>query len=100
MTRSPGQETTKTFFIPKNDKNGHISAKEFRPISLTPFLPKTLEKLVDKFLKTGALVKHPLAPSQYAYRPGRSTETPLHHLVGSVEKQLETKNMLLGFLGY
>jgi hypothetical protein len=52
-----------------------FSAKEFRPISLTPFLPKTLEKLVDEFLKTGALVKHPLAASQYAHRPGRSTET-------------------------
>jgi hypothetical protein len=55
-----------------------------------------LERLVDRFLKTGPLVKHPLAASQYAYREGRSTETALHHLIGRVERQLGAKEYATG----
>ena len=82
---------SKVVFIPKPGKDGYICAKDFRPISLTYFLLKTLERLFDRLVKTWPLVKHPLAASQYAYREGRSTETAVHHLVSRVEKQLETK---------
>lgn len=75
----------KVVFIAKPDKNGHIKARNFRPISLTSFLLKTL--LVDRFLQNEPLIKHPLAASHYAYREGRSTETALHHLVSKVEVQ-------------
>jgi hypothetical protein len=81
-------KTTKVVFIPKPGKNGHIYVKDFRHISLTSFLLKTLERLVDRFLKTEPLVKHPLVTSQYAYREGWSTETALHHRVGREERQL------------
>ena len=30
----------------------------------------------DRFLKTGPLIKRPLAATQYAYKEGRSTELP------------------------
>ncbi|XP_046142185.1 uncharacterized protein LOC123987908 [Osmia bicornis bicornis] len=46
---------TKIVFIPKSGKNGHIRAKDFRPISLASFLLKTLERLVDRYLRTGPL---------------------------------------------
>jgi hypothetical protein len=72
-------------------KNGNIYAKDFRPIRLTSFLLKTLEILVDRFLKTGPLVKHSLAASQYAYTESKSTETALHHLVSRVERALGAK---------
>jgi hypothetical protein len=48
------------------------------------------------FLKTGLLVKNTLATSEYLYREGISTETALQHLVGRVEKQLETKEYATG----
>jgi len=83
-------------FIPKPGKNGHILAKDFRPISLTSFILKTLERLVDRFLKSGPLLRRTLAPSQYAYREGKSTDTALHHLVSEVETQLEAKGYALG----
>ena len=54
-------------------------------------MPKILDRLVDRYLKIGPLVKHHLAATQYAYREGRSTETVLHHFVSSVERQLEMK---------
>jgi hypothetical protein len=52
--------------------------------------------LIDRFFKTGPLVKHPLAASRYAYREDRSTETALHHLVSKVQKQLEVKGYATG----
>jgi len=55
-----------------------------------------LEKLVDRFLKNGLLLRWTLAPSQYAYREGRSTNTILYHLVSEIETQLEVKGYALG----
>ena len=36
---------SKVIFIPKLGKDDYSKAKSFRPISLTPFLFKTLERL-------------------------------------------------------
>ncbi|XP_020298660.1 uncharacterized protein LOC109862902 [Pseudomyrmex gracilis] len=82
--------------LSKPSRNGHIAAKDFRPISLTSFVLKTLERLVDRYLKIGPLLVHPLSPAQYAYREGRSTDTALHHFVGGIKVQLEAKGYALG----
>jgi hypothetical protein len=37
----------KVVFIPKAGKNSYTGPRDFRPISLTSFLLKTLERLVD-----------------------------------------------------
>ena len=37
---------SKVIFIPKPGKKDYAQAKSFRPISLTPFLFKTLERLL------------------------------------------------------
>lgn len=63
---------TKVVFIPKSGKNGHVRTKDYRPISLMSFVLKTLERLVDRFLKSSSLIHHPLASAQYAYREDRS----------------------------
>jgi len=43
-------------FIPKPGKIDYTTAKSFRPISLTSFLLKGLEKLVDRYLQYGPMV--------------------------------------------
>jgi hypothetical protein len=48
------------------------------------------------FLKTGSVVKHPLAASQYTYREVRSTETGLRHLGSRVERQLQAEGYATG----
>jgi len=48
-------------------------AKDFRPVSLTFFILKILERLVDRFLKTVPLLLKSLASFQYAYRRDRRT---------------------------
>jgi hypothetical protein len=74
----------------------YLLAKAFRPISLTSFLLKTLEKLIDRHLRDGILKIYRLHVRQYAYQPRKSVEAALHHLVNRIEKALEFKEFALG----
>ena len=81
----------KVVFLPKPGKEDYTDAKSFRPISLTSFLLKTLERLVDRHLRDGALKSRPLHPQQHAYRKGRSTESALHMVVHKIETAITNK---------
>ena len=41
----------KVVFIPKPGRSSYYGPRDYRPISLTSFLLKTMERLVDRFLK-------------------------------------------------
>ena len=88
--------TSKVIFIPKPGKTTYTQAKSFRPICLTSFLLKTLERLVDRYIRDGALVHYPLHPNQHAYQAGKSVETALHSLVSKIEESLDSKQLALG----
>ena len=68
-------------FISKTGRAEHGSVKDFRPISLSSFILKLLESLVDRYIKEVALVASPLHPKQHAYQEGESTETVLAEVV-------------------
>ena len=70
--------------------------KDYRPISLTTFLLKTQERLVDSYLKEGPLKIWPFHEEQHAYCTGRSVETALLSVVNFVEDQLELKRVCIG----
>jgi hypothetical protein len=60
------------------------------------FLLKTMERLVDRFLKDEILATKPLHPSQRAYQAGKSAEAALHQLVVRVERALDQQEIVLG----
>jgi hypothetical protein len=60
------------------------------------FILKTLEKLLDRHIRGGALVEKPLHQNQYAYRAGISTETALFQVVQRPGKSLKHKEIALG----
>jgi len=84
------------FFIPNPGILDYTNSKAFRPNSLTSFLLKGLEKLVDRHLRSESLVDFPLHPWQHAYQAGKSAESALHQLVNRVERTLEAKKYFLG----
>ncbi|XP_063980958.1 uncharacterized protein LOC135164491 [Diachasmimorpha longicaudata] len=86
----------KVVFIPKPGKCSYGNAKAYRPISLSSFLWKTLERLVDRHIKERALRSNQICSSQHVYQSGRSTETALHHLVGTIENAKERGEDTLG----
>ena len=86
----------KVVFIPKAGKTGYTSAKDFRPICLTSFILKTLEKLIDVYVREVVLEQQPLHSNQHAYRTGFSTDTALHSAISVIEEQLERKGYVVG----
>jgi hypothetical protein len=57
----------KVLSIPKHSRDSYSTPKDYRPISLTSFLLKTMDRLVDRYLRDEALAPMPLHPTQYAY---------------------------------
>jgi hypothetical protein len=57
----------KVTFTPKPGKLDYTEAKALRPISLSSFLLKTMEKLVERHIRDDSLRKNPLHPNQHAY---------------------------------
>jgi hypothetical protein len=47
-------------FVPKPGKSAYTEAKTYHPISLSFFLLKMMEKLVDRHIRDGVLKEHPL----------------------------------------
>jgi len=87
--------TSRVPFVPKPGQSDYFQAKAFRPISLTSFLLKTLERLIDRYIRDSVLLVHPLQKNQHAYQPGKSTETALHSLVTRIERTLERQEYAL-----
>lgn len=89
-------ERVKVTFIPKPGKPSHCVAKDFRPISLTSFMLKALERLIDLYIREEILVSYPLHAKQHAYQVGKSTDSALHSLVSEVERSFEIGEVALG----
>jgi len=86
----------KVVFLPKPGRSSYCGPRDFRPISLTLFLLKTMERLVDRFLRDEILALQPLHPNQHAYQAGKSVETAIHQLIVQVEKALDQQEIALG----
>ena len=77
---------TKVVFIPKPGKTDYCEPKSFRPISLSPFLLKGLERLIFWHINNTTLKTNPFHSNLYSYREGISTEDALHNLIHTIEK--------------
>lgn len=84
----------KVVFIPKPGRKNHETAKDFRPLSLTSFVLKALERLIDIYIRS-FLGEESLSTAQHAYIKGKSTESALHEVVGLIEKSLRFKQYTL-----
>lgn len=89
-------EKVKVIFIPKPGRATHCEAKDFRPISLTSFLLKAVERLMDFYIRSEVLKRFPLHVNQHAYQMGKSTDTALHQMTQKIESMLRNGNVALG----
>lgn len=81
---------TKVVFLPKPGKARYDSPNSFRPVSLTSFLLKTMEKVIELQI-FGEKNHRNMHRNQHAYRKGRSTETALHQLIQRLERTINNK---------
>lgn len=80
-------------YFPKTGKSTYSHPRYFRPISLSSFLLKTLENLVDRDIRDRVLSTMPLHGAQNAYMAGKSIETVLNQLVYRLEGVLKQKEL-------
>ena len=74
----------KVIFLPKQGKSSYAVAKAYRPITLSNFALKALERIIQWYV-IEKCVKLPLT-AQYAYTKGRSTELALSEFVNDYRK--------------
>ncbi|KAG8181779.1 hypothetical protein JTE90_014021 [Oedothorax gibbosus] len=56
---------------------------------------ETLEKMVDRYIRDEVLPQKPLSKFQYAYQPGKSTETALYDLFTVLDRAVNQKELAL-----
>ena len=71
-------------FLPKDGKKDYSEAKSYRPITLSNFLLKGLERILQWYVNE-KIMNVPLY-SQHAYTTGRSCDTALTEVVDIIEK--------------
>ena len=86
---------TRVIWLPKPDKDSYMKPKSFRPISLSNFFLKGLERLLtwrmDKHLEY-----YPINPKQHGFTKGRSTEGALSNTVDYIESFIFRNQHCLG----
>ena len=88
-------KTSNVVFIPKPGKDSYSKAKSFRPISLSCYLLKGLEKLCTWHMD-GKLETHQIHKNQHGFQRGKSTDSAISKTVNSIEKGLDNKEYCIG----
>ncbi len=92
---------SKAVFIPKPGKSDYSQVRSFRPISLSSFIMKALERVWTWRLEESALIQNPLSCSQHAFQRGYSTDSALSTMVEYAESAIIQNKFALGiFSGY
>ena len=89
MAYMPKQWLTSTVvFIPKPGKESYNIPKSFRPISLTSFLLKGLERILGWHLEDTVLKERPLSEWQHGFKRDKNTETAILNTVDRIESAI------------
>lgn len=81
--------------IPLYKKSDHKNVSNYRPISLTSAVAKIVEKAFKMKLVSFLESTHYLAPHQFGFREGKSTEDAIMKLISEVYKCLNDKEKIL-----
>lgn len=86
---------SKVIFIPKPGKPTYDSPKSFRPICLSNYLLKGMERLA--VLRMDVKIKsNPIHSRQHGFRSDRSTETAISEVASYIEKHTMTRQFCVG----
>ena len=85
----------KVIFLPKPGKDDYCQAKSFRPIALSNYLLKTLERLVVWKMDLN-LIEYPLHHKQHGFLSHKGTESALSYTINYIEKNIMDKKFCVG----
>ncbi len=82
--------------VPKNKKPSCLN--DYHPVALTSIVMKVFERLVKSHICSSIPVT--LDPLQFAYRPNRSTDDAISHVLHSSLTHIDSNNVRLLFIDY
>ena len=85
---------TNVVFIPKPGKDTYLSAKSYRPICLSDYFLKGLERLIVWRVEFH-LLNNPIHPKQHGFQKGKGTENALSSATDYIESFLFKKQHCL-----
>ena len=91
-----GWRASEMIFIPKQGKPTYTEPGSFRPITLTSFLFKGLERLMQWWLNDNHFRNKPMINSQFAFMRGRSTEAALSRTIDKIESAIHRNRQAMG----
>ena len=83
-------------FIPKTSRQDLNNVKAYRPITLTSFQLKVMERVILEYLLPLEGIANTINGNQHAYMAGSSTDSALHALVSRIEETVSEGNYALG----
>ena len=86
---------SRVVFIPKPQKDDYGEAGSFRPISLTQYLFKTMECVIEWSLREHSDDYGQISDMQHAYSGTKGTDTALSTLVNMIESAILRKHLCL-----
>ena len=86
---------TKVVYISKPGKDSYDQPKSFRPISLSNYLLKGLERLVGWKMDL-ALLTNPIHHKQHGFLAGKSTESAISNTVDYIERHIMNRQHCVG----
>ena len=89
-------QKTRVVFIPKAGKKSYLEAKSFRPISLSNFLLKGLERLITWRMEYFIDKYYPIHDKQHGFMKGKSTESAISNTVDYIESWLAKNKACIG----
>ena len=87
---------SRAVFIPKPGKDDYTKAKAFRPISLSSFVLKTMERVILWHVEATSLVDSPLSTNQHGFRHNSSCDSAISGLVDRIESAIHRKRFGIG----
>ena len=67
---------SRVVLLPKPGREGYTDVRDFRPISLTSFILKVLERLVEKYIRDKVLTRKPLHSDPVKGCPPKHVDVP------------------------
>ena len=89
-------QKAKVVFLPKPGKKHYILGKEFRPIVLSNFFLKTLERLITWRMEYFLERYYPIHTKQHGFTKGKSTESAISNVVDYIEQCLFRRKSCIG----
>ena len=86
---------TKVIYIAKPGKESYDRPKAFRPISLSNYFLKGLERLVGWHMDT-ALIANPIHHKQHGFLTGKSTESAISNTANYIERHIMKNQHCVG----